>query len=115
MQTRILDLEKEAPVSLIPELGRAIRDRFAEDTAVICNFMPSYGPQLHYYAQHDLLTSSFTADGWKEQIADPENAPVGGVVWLGESGAQEILAALPAGPREDVTIAGIRFCFWHPQ
>ena len=114
-QFHILDLEKEEPVSLIPELGRAIRDRFAEDTAVICNFMPSYGPQLHYYAQHDLLTSSFTADGWKEQIADPENAPVGGVVWLGESGAQEILAALPAGPREDVTIAGIRFCFWHPQ
>lgn len=114
-QFHILDEEKEEPASLIPELGRAIRDRFPEDTAVICNFLPSYGPQLHYYAQHDLLACAFTADEWKEMIADPGNAPVGGVVWLDADGAPEVLAGLPAGSREDIAIAGVRFCFWRPR
>ena len=114
-QFHILDPELQESASLIPELGRAMRDRFPEDTAVICNFMPSYGPQLHYYAQREILGCIFTADEWKEMIADPVNAPVGGVIWLDAGEAQEILAALPAGPREDVKIAGVRFCFWHPS
>jgi len=114
-QFRILDTGKEESVSLIPELGRAIRGRFPEDTAVICNFLPSYGPQLHYYAQHDLLPCVFTAGEWKEMIDDPANAPVGGVVWLGAGEAPEVIEGLPAGPREDVTIAGVHFCFWRPQ
>jgi hypothetical protein len=111
---RILSDDQPEPVELIPELGRAMRDRFGTDVAIICNFLPTYGPHLHYYAQHELLPSVFTADGWTEVIADPANAPVGGVVWLGDSRAQEILAKLPPGPQERVTICGIPFCFWHP-
>jgi hypothetical protein len=111
---RILSDENPEPPELIPELGKAIRDRFGDDVAVICNFLPSYGPQLHYYARHELLSSVFTAAEWAEVIADPQNAPVGGVVWLGDPRSQEIVARLPPGPRESVTIRNISFCFWHP-
>jgi hypothetical protein len=115
-QFHILDIDKDEPATLIPELGRAIRTRFPEEeAAVICNFMPSYGPQLHYYAQHELLTAIFTPEEWKDAIADPANVPVDGVIWLGAPEAAELLAALPPGTREDITIAGIPFCFWHPK
>jgi len=111
---RILSDEKSEPPELIPELGRAIRSRFGDNVAVICNFLPTYGPQLHYYAQHELLPCVFTADEWLEMIADPDNAPVGGVVWLEDSRSPEILAKLPPGPQERVTIRGIPFSFWRP-
>ncbi|MDR3402069.1 MAG: glycosyltransferase family 39 protein [Chthoniobacter sp.] len=110
----ILTDENPEPVDLIPELGRALRDRFGPDVAVICNFLPSYGPQLHYYARHELLPCVFTADEWAEVIADPENAPVGGAIWLGDPRAEQIVAQLPPGPQERVTIRGIPFCFWRP-
>jgi hypothetical protein len=110
----ILSDEKPEPPKLIPELGKAIRDRFGDDVAVICNFLPSYGPQLHYYARHELLSSVFTAGEWAEVIADPQNAPVGGVIWLEDPRAQEIIAQLPPGPQERATIRNIPFCFWHP-
>lgn len=111
---RILSDENSEPPQLIPELGHAMRERFGNDVAIICNFLPTYGPQLHYYAQHDLLPCVFTADEWKEVIADPQNAPVGGVVWLGDPRGEEILTKLPPGSQERVTIHGIPFCFWHP-
>ena len=110
----ILTDEKPEPATLIPELGRAMRGWFGRDVAVICNFLPSYGPQLHYYAQHELLPCVFTADEWAEVIADPENAPVGGVIWLEDPRAPEILARLPPGPQERVAIRSIPFCFWRP-
>jgi hypothetical protein len=113
-QFHILDPDKGESPSLIPELGRAIRSRFIEDSAVICNFMPSYGPQLHYYAQREILGCTFAAGEWKEMIADPANAPIAGVIWLDGPNAAEIVAALPAGPREETTVAGVRFCFWQP-
>jgi len=111
----ILTDETPEPPDLIPELGHAMRDRFGQDVAVICNFLPSYGPQLHYYARHELLPCVFTADEWAEVIADPENAPVGGVIWLGDPRAEQIVARLPPGPQERLTIRGIPFCFWHPE
>jgi hypothetical protein len=111
---RILSEENSEPSQLIPELGRAMRARFGDDVAIICNFLPTYGPQLHYYAAHELLPCVFTADEWREVIADPENAPVGGAVWLDDPRASEILAKLPPGPQERTAICGIPFCFWHP-
>jgi hypothetical protein len=111
----ILSFENPEPPQLIPELGRAIRDTFGDDVAVICNFLPVYGPQLHYYAQHDLLPFAFTAAEWKEQIADPENAPIGGVIWMEEPHAEEVLASLPPGPRKRIEIRHIPFCFWSPE
>lgn len=112
---RILSDESPEPPQLIPELGRAMRDRFGKDVAILCNFLPTYGPQLYYYAGHDLLPCAFTAEEWAEIIADPQNAPIGGVVWMGDPRAEEILAKLPPGPQERVTISGIPFCFWHPE
>jgi len=111
---RILTDEQPEPAQLIPELGHAMRDRFGKDVAIVCNFLPTYGPQLHYYAQHDLLPCVFTAEEWAEVIADPQNAPVGGVIWLQDPRASEIVAQLPPGPQEQITIRGIPFCFWHP-
>jgi hypothetical protein len=110
----ILSDEESEPAELIPELGRAMRERFADDVTIICNFMPAYGPHLYYYAQHELLPCIFTADNWAEAIRNPQNAPIGGVVWLGDPHGKEILAKLPPGPQERVTICGIPFCFWHP-
>jgi hypothetical protein len=93
-----------------------MRVRFGTgDVAVICNFLPTYGPQLHYYAQHELLPCVFTAEEWKETISDPENAPLGGVIWLGEPHADEVLASLPPGPQERMMICNVPFCFWRPE
>jgi hypothetical protein len=112
----ILEFDKSEPPDLIPELGRAMRSFFGDnDVAVICNFLPVYGPQLHYYAQHELLPCAFTAAEWREQIADPENAPIGGAIWLQEPRAGEVLASLPAGTQTRMTIRGIPFCFWRPN
>ena len=112
----ILGSEHPESPQLIPELGRAIRAAFGrEDVAVICNFLPVYGPQLHYYAQHEFLSCAFTAGEWKELIADPENAPLGGVIWMGEPHAEEILASLPPGTLQRITIRNVPFCFWLPQ
>ena len=49
-----------------------------------------------------------------DTIADPENAPVGGVVWLEDPRAEQIVAKLPPGSQERVTIRDIPFCFWCP-
>ncbi|MEP6671220.1 MAG: glycosyltransferase family 39 protein [Chthoniobacter sp.] len=110
----ILTDENPEPPDLIPELGHAMRTWFGQDVAVICNLLPSYGPQLPYYARHELLPAVFTADEWVEVIADPENTPVGGAIWLGDPRAEQIVAKLPPGPQERLTIRGIPFCFWRP-
>jgi hypothetical protein len=114
-QFLILSDENPEPRDIIPELGRAMRSRFgSEDVAVICNFLPTYGPQLHYYAQHEILGCVFTPEEWRESIADPENAPLAGVIWLGAPEAEAILASLPAGTQERILICNIPFCFWIP-
>ena len=110
----ILTFDKPEPPDLIPALGRAMRDTFGDDVAVICNFLPVYGPHLHYYAQHELLPCAFTAAEWQEQIADPDNAPIGGAIWLQEPRSEEVLASLPPGTQTRKTICGIPFCFWRP-
>jgi hypothetical protein len=110
----ILDSDKSESTELIPELGRAIHDKFPEDTKVICNFLTCYGPQLPYYAQRTILNCIVAPRDWINATKDPRNAPVGGVVWLGEPVAMEVLAALPAGSREEMNVRGVPFCFWRP-
>jgi dolichyl-phosphate-mannose-protein mannosyltransferase len=112
---RILDWDKPEPAELIPELGRAIHKRFPEGTTVICNFLTYYGPQIHYYAQRTILNCIFGPDDWINATKGPENAPVGGVIWLGEPNAKEVLAALPTGSREEISVRGVPFCFWRPE
>ena len=114
-QFLILSDENPEPAALIPELGRAIRASFgSEDVAVICNFLPTYGPQLHYYAQHEILGCVHTPEEWREIIADPENAPLGGVIWMGAPEADDVLASLPPGTLERKWICDVPFCFWRP-
>ena len=111
---RILDSEKSEAADLIPALGRAIRDFFPEDTNVICNFLTYYGPHLHYYAQRDLVNGVMTEDAWLHELADESNAPVGGVIWIGDPGSREVIARLPAGILKDVESGGEHFVFWSP-
>ncbi len=140
---RILDPKKPEPASLIPELGRVINENFPESMTVICNFFVNYQPQLEYYAQRTILRSNTPVEwrdatsgaelfskvrwsklGWRRNLKADEgtnvaegakNTQVGGVIWLGEPGAKKILAALPAGSREEVSVRGIPFCFWKPD
>jgi len=115
-QFLILTDDQPEPRELIPELGEAIRGWFgSEDVAVIGNFLPTYGPQLHYYAQHEILGCVYTPQDWKETISDPENSPLGGVIWLGAPHADEVLASLPPGPQERLLIRNVPFCFWRPE
>jgi hypothetical protein len=115
-QFLILSDDQPEPVELIPELGKAIHAWFGtEDVAVICNFLPTYGPQLHYYAQHEFLGCVYTPEEWRQTIADPENSPLGGVIWLGEPHAEDVLASLPSGEVKRITIAHRAFCFWRPS
>jgi hypothetical protein len=103
--------------------------------AVFCNFVAHYGPQLEYYAQRTILSPdewtkvtsravlfsqlrlrrNFTTDQWTKLTVGPDNTRVGGVVWLGQPDAKEILAALPPGSREEISVRGIPFCFWKPD
>jgi hypothetical protein len=110
---RMLDRGNE-PADLIPELGRLIREKFPEGTTIISN-AHSRGA-LWYYAQRSPNPKPIaTADEWAKAVRDPTIAPVGCVIWLGKANARKILAALPAGSREEVNVRGIPFCFWKPD
>ena len=113
MQFRVLDWNRPEPRDLIPTLGRAIRQAFPEETPVLCNFLPVYGPHLGYYAQRSLYNNLTTYAEWKPWIA--HGGPnVGGVIWLGAPGAVALQEALPDGTRNVIQIDGERFCLWKP-
>ena len=110
---RILDLSHQ-PADLIPELGRLMREKFAEGTTIIHNY--GWSPHLLYYAQcRPNLRPIATPDDWAKAVKDPAIRPVGCVIWLGKANEMEILAALPPGSREEITVQGIPFCFWKPN
>jgi hypothetical protein len=113
---RILDRGNQ-PADLIPELGHLMREKFSEGTTIIYNFVPyARPPQLMYYAQCRPNPKQIsTADDWAKAVKDPTIAPVGCVICLGKVNAREILAALPAGSREEINVRGIPFCFWKPD
>jgi hypothetical protein len=59
---------------------------------------------------------NFSTHEWTQQTEGAaDNTPVGRVVWLGKPAAKEILAALPPGSREEISVRGIPFCFWKPD
>ena len=104
------------PADLIPELGRLMHEKFREGTAIISNTRASSSPQLMYYAQCRPYPKHIsTADDWTKAVKDPMVTPVGCVIWLGKANASEILAALPAGSRDEINVRGIPFCFWKPD
>jgi len=99
---------------LVPRLGHLMHEKFAEGTTIIHNY--GWSPHLLYYAQcRPNPKHPLTPHDWAKAVQDPEIAPVGCVIWLGQANAREILAALPAGSREEINIHGIPFCFWKPD
>lgn len=109
---RVLDYRAEEPASLIPELGRAIRANFSSDTHVLCNFLPDFGPHLAYYAQRDILNNLSEYRFWDPYLKD-HSREIGGVVWVsGNPSAAGILAKLPTGRRQFLTIGDLTFCLW---
>jgi hypothetical protein len=91
-----------------------MHERFPESTTIIHNY--GWSAQLLYYAQRRPKRKRIsTADDWAKAVKDPDIAPVGCVIWLGKANAREILAALPAGSREEINVRGIPFCFWKPD
>jgi hypothetical protein len=112
-QFRILDYRTEEPPGLIPELGRAIRSHFSSETHVLCNFLPDYGPQLAYYAQRDILNNLTEFNFWRPYLND-KSRRIGGVVWISASpAAQTIVAQLPPGPKQFLTVGNQEFCLWN--
>jgi hypothetical protein len=111
-QFRILDYRADESPRLIPELGKAIRARFPAGTHVLCNFLPDYGPQLAYYAQRDILNNLSEFRFWRPYLNDRSNQ-IGGVVWVSESpSAKAILAGLPGGSKQFLTVGKQKFCLW---
>jgi 4-amino-4-deoxy-L-arabinose transferase-like glycosyltransferase len=109
---RILDYHIEEPPGLIPELGNAIRANFSPDTSVLCNFLPDYGPHLAYYAKRDIVNNLSEYRFWDPYLQD-RNRRVGGVVWVSSNPAsQNILASLPSGQKEFLTVGKHTFCLW---
>lgn len=109
----ILELGHKESAKLIPLLGRTIQKRFSPKTRVLCNFMPYYGPHLEYYAGRQMAANLGEADYWKPVI-QRTNGDVGGVVWMGDDDAEEIVSKLPPGTKEYVDLENERFCVWTP-
>lgn len=111
-QFRILDYHSHEPPGLIPTLGKAIQANFSAETSVLCNFLPDYGPHLAYYAQRDILNNLAEYRFWDPYLKD-HSRDIGGVVWLSSNpSSQDILANLPAGPKQFLTIGNHTFCLW---
>lgn len=112
-QFYILDLGKKESAKLIPKLGEAIRTHFSPKTRVLCNFMPYYGPHLEYYAEREVAPNICEPEYWKPMIQSTVGE-VGGIVWMGDDDAKEILANLPPGKKEFVNLESESFCVWTP-
>jgi hypothetical protein len=111
-QFRILDHHAHEPPDLIPQLGKAIRENFSAETSVLCNFLPDYGPHLLYYAQRDLVNNLSEYRFWAPILND-RSRRIGAVVWLSPNpSSQEIVAKLPEGPKQFLTVGNHRFCLW---
>ena len=110
----MLDFKTSEPQDLIPKLGAVIRENFEPNTAVLCNFLPIYGPHLGYYAQRTLLNNVTEYRHWERYLKNPLKQNLGGVVWINSEKAKEILAKLPAGHRQYFQFGNESFCIWKP-
>ena len=109
----ILDFGRKESPRLIPRLGDAIRKRFSPKTRVLCNFMPYYGPHLEYYAERQVSQNLCEFRDWQPVIQGAEE--VGGIVWMGDEDAKEIVAHLPPGKKEFLNLESESFCVWTPS
>ena len=101
------------PRDLVRELGRTAERFFPDDTELLCNF-PWDSPQLEYYARRSIAFRLITFADWQPLLVWPGQR-VGGIIWLGAPGADELMAILPEGNRQIVQFDDFRFCFWRPD
>jgi len=109
----ILDIRKTEAEALLPAVGEIIKKYFPSTTKVLCNFMPSYGPQLEYYAKREIASNLGKAEYWKPYIKRT-TGDVGGIIWMGSENANDIVSHLPPGKKEFVCFENERFCLWKP-
>ena len=116
LQTRfcILDIQKQESEILIPALGEVIKKHFPPHVKVLCNFMPYYGPHLEYYAKRQVASNLCHPKYWKYEI-QRSKGEVGGIVWMGDERADEIIANLPPGQKEYLRLENENFCVWKPS
>jgi hypothetical protein len=107
----ILDYRTPEPPNLIPELGSAVRKHFPPGTHVLCNFLPEYGPQFAYYAQRDILNNLYDYRLWQRYLKDSAK-PIGGVVWMAPKAARDLIAKLPPGSKQFLSVGDLSFCLW---
>ena len=107
----MLEWGRDEPRDLIPEFGQVIARTFPADAEILCNF-PWYTPQLEYYGRRQIVFKLTTYTDWKPLLAGA--TPVGGVIWLGEPSADELLANLPKGTSQIIHLGDRRFCLWKP-
>lgn len=112
---RILDLNKSEPGNLIPQLGQVIQSEFSPEISVLSNVDRYFTPQLWYYCQRTIVNGLTRGSYWKDYISAHQHQRLGGVIWLGQPEAREILAAISPGSRRVVIVEGIPFCIWKPS
>jgi len=109
----LLDGYTKEPPDLVPKLGRDLAAFFPPGTSILCNFDP-YGTTLNYYAQRTLITDVMESRDWKTVIAR-QAVPLGGIVWLGAPGADEIVASLPKEQVKPFKLGEFSFVLWNAR
>jgi hypothetical protein len=112
IQWWVLDGHVAEPPDLIPALGEAVYRTFPDETMVVTN-LSARGPHLGYYARR-ALRYGYTTYAELKPVLSQAGEHVGGVVWLGASGGEELWAQLPEGRKKVLELGGLRFGFWRP-
>ncbi len=113
-QLNILGDSRYEQPALIPQLGVLIRASFARGTTVFANCYPSFFPGLAYYAQRVVIGGLESGAKWSRRLGK-EDGRVGGVIWVGDKGAKDLVKELPPGVLEPRVVAGERFLLWRPK
>jgi 4-amino-4-deoxy-L-arabinose transferase-like glycosyltransferase len=109
----ILDDDESEPPNLMPDLGRLIDRAFSENAVVVSNFDPYYSP-LPFYARRQIANGNLTYADWRRALADASPQPAGGIVWLGDPSAPDLVRRLPAAETRKATVDNIPFLLWLP-
>jgi hypothetical protein len=114
MQARVLDGIQAEPPDLIPRLGRFIKEEFPADMTILANFDQYFTPQLYYYARTDLANGIMDRDDWEYYISE-SHEHLGGIIWLGDKNAADILTLFKPGSTHIVNIENVSFCIWKSE
>ena len=90
-----------------------MQSEFPPEATVITNFDYGYTPQLAYYAQRHILNNLTYDIYWKNALNTA--GPIGGIIWMGDPDASEVLAVLKTGALRAVQIDNLKFYVWKPE